>query len=187
MAVVASAAVVAWADPGGNHANHNGDDNQGNQDQEGHFAACNNLTAGETLTVSGLTGHFANATAPRSDDDGLAPGGNATGTFTFKVSAVYLRGCSLSITGGSFTLNKTTYTVSGGSLVLNEGGRSGVGSGTTSGGSFLIRVDGLHGNSTSASVGAVGLDFQTGTSQFLVHLHSPMSDSGESGESGESD
>lgn len=143
---------------------HDDDNNQG--DEGAHLAACNNLTSGETLTVSGLTGHYLNA----SDRD---MGGNASGTFTFKVTGIFAVGCTLSLTGGSFTLNSTTYTITGGSIVLNHGGRSGEGSGTTTSGSFIIFVAGLHGNSTSANVGAIHLDFETGTNQFLVHLHSP--------------
>lgn len=152
---------------------HGNEDNQGNQGDHGHHgpvAACDNLTLGETLTVSGLSGHYANASDRQMN-------GNATGTFTFKVTGIFAEGCTLSITGGSFKLNTTTYTVTGGSLVLNHGGRSGEGSGTTSSGSFLISIAGLHGNSTSANVGDIRLDFKTGSSEFLVNLHSmsPMS------------
>ena len=164
-AVVATAAMASTGHPAEPMARGN-DNNQGNQDNHGHMAmACDNLTTGETLTVSGLTGHFANATNREMR-------GNASGTFTFKVTAIYAEGCTLSIAGGSFKLNATTYTVTGGSIVLNHGGRSGEGTGTTSSGSFLIFVAGLHGNSTTANAGAVRLDFKTGTSQFLVNLHS---------------
>lgn len=169
LAVVATAAVASTGHPTGPVANSNnqGNDNKGNEGDNGHMvAACNNLTAGETLTVSGLSGFFANASNHEIH-------GNASGTFTFKVSAIYAEGCTLSLSGGSFTLNTTTYTVTGGSLVLNHGGRSGEGTGTTSAGTFLISISGLHGNSTSANLGAVKLDFKTGTNEFLVGLHSP--------------
>ena len=183
LSVVATAALASST---GNPLNSNarGSDNNDTPGQGNHPgphgprgppAACDNLTVGETLTVSGLTGHYANAT-------NRVMHGNATGTFTFKVSGVFAQGCTLSITGGSFKLNTTTYTVTGGSIVLNHGGRSGEGSGTTSSGSFLIFVAGLHGNSTSANVGNIRLDFQTGTSQFLVNLHSsaPVQGTGDS-------
>ena len=133
--------------------------------------ACHNLTAGQTLTVSGLTGHFVNASSKGGEDD--SAGGNASGTFTFKVDNIYSQGCTLSISSGSFKLNNTSNTVTGGTIVLNEGGRSGGGTGTTSGGSFLISIAGMHGNSTSANLGAIRLDFKTGNSEFLVLLHSP--------------
>ena len=169
LSIVATAAVASSGMMVGN-AHSQGDNNQGNEDHGG-MMACDNLTAGETLTVSGLTGHFMNASGHAGDEDGV--GGNATGTITFKVSDIYATGCTLSISSGSFKLNSTTYTITGGSLVLNEGGRSGEGTGTTSSGSFIISVAGLHGNSSSANAGAVRLDFKTGTSQFLVQLHSP--------------
>ena len=153
---------------GPDNGDHPGPGNHpGPRGHHGPPPACDNLTVGETLTVSGLTGHYANATDPRMH-------GNATGTFTFKVTGVFAEGCTLSLTGGSFKLNTTAYAVTGGSVVLNQGGRSVEGSGTTSSGSFLINIAGLHGNSTSANVGNVRLDFETGTSQFLVNLHSPL-------------
>jgi hypothetical protein len=90
--------------------------------------------------------------------------------------------------------------VTGGSIVLNRGG-SGEGTGTTSSGTFLISISGLHDPSTTSStstgnsdtsdtatttttttttstaptikIGAIGLDFKTGANEFLVHLHSP--------------
>ncbi len=174
LAVVATAALASsTGNPANNsvRGNDNGNDqgNQGNQGDHGNHgphAACDNLTVGETLTVSGLTGHYANAS-----DRGMH--GNASGTFTFKVTGVFAQGCTISITGGSFKLNTTSYTVSGGSIVLNHGGRSGEGSGTTSSGSFLIGIAGLHGNSTSANVGDIRLDFKAGSSEFLVNLHAP--------------
>lgn len=152
----------------GQDNNARGDENaQGNM----RMMACDNLTAGETLTLSGLTGHYINASASAADERS-GGAGNASATLTFKVSAVYAEGCSLSLSSGSFRLNTTSYAITGGSIVLNHGGRSGEGTGTTSSGSFLIFVAGLHGNSTTANAGAVRLDFKTGTSQFLVNLHS---------------
>ena len=165
LAVVAATAFASAGHSADPMARGN-DNSQGDHNDRGHMAmACNNLTAGENITVSGLIGHYANATDQEMH-------GNASGTFTFKVGTIYSEGCTLSLTGGSFTLNATTYTVTGGTLVLNHGGRSGTGTGTTSGGSSLIAFSGLHGNSTSTNIGAVRLDFMTGTSQFLVHLHS---------------
>jgi len=146
-----------------------GDGRQGNASDNGRRIedrpACARLTVGETLTAPGLVGHFINATNREIH-------GNASGTFTFKVTRIYAIGCTLSITGGTFKLNKTTYTVTGGSIVLNRGGESGEGTGTTSGGSFLIRLGGLHGISTSVNVGQIGLDFKSGSQEFLVHLGS---------------
>jgi hypothetical protein len=173
LSIVATAAVANSGQFGFSVNSQNGD-NQANIWHGGHFA-CNSLTAGETFTLSGLTGHYANASNRQQ-------GGDASGTFTFKVTAKYVQGCTLSITGGTFKLGSTTYTVTGGSIVLNNGGRSGEGTGTTSAGTFLISLSGVQNSSKSANMGAVGLDFQTGKYEFLVHLHSPMT-GGESGES----
>ena len=173
LAVVATAALASTGNispnpsaRGQDNGNHSGENDQGDNGHHGPVAACDNLTSGETLTVTGLTGHYANASNHEMQ-------GNATGTVDLKVTGVFATGCTLSITGGSFKLNTTTYTVTGGSIVLNHGGRSGEGSGTTSSGSFLISIDGLHGNSTSANAGAVRIDLKSGSSEFLVNLHSP--------------
>ena len=166
LSIVATAAVANTGQVRSSTNNQNGN-NPANIWHGGHFMACNSLTVGETLTVSGLTGHYANASNWKQ-------GGDASGTFTFKVTAKYVQGCTLSIIGGSFKLGTTTYTVTGGSIVLNHGGRSGEGTGITTAGTFLISILGLQGNSKSANMGAVGLDFQTGKNEFLVHLHAPM-------------
>jgi hypothetical protein len=150
--------------PQSDHGSDNGADHEG-----GSAKACANFTVGETLTVSGLEGKYFNATDHRIH-------GNATGTFTFKVDKIYATGCMLTITGGSFKLNKTSYSVTGGTIVLSHEGHSGEGTGSTSSRSFLIRVDGLHGTSKSASVGQVGLDFKNGSQEFLIRLGSPESE-----------
>ena len=171
LSIVATAAVASSGQFGFSTNSQNGN-NQPNIWHGGRLA-CNSLTVGETFTLSGLTGHYANASNRHQV-------GDASGTFTFKVTAKYVQGCTLSITGGTFKLGSITYTVTGGSIVLNNGGRSGEGTGTTSAGTFLISLSFLQSNSNSVSMGAVVLDFQTGKSEFLVQLHSPIT-VGESG------
>ena len=136
-----------------------------------------NLTAGTTLTFSNLTGHFvsfANLGNHSGEDDGQTTVGNSTGSFTFKVTGNSSTGFGLSIVSGTFSANGTTYTVSGGNLVLNEGDEVASGNGTASGGAtFTIHVDGIHGNTTSSAlVGAIRLDVKVGSSEFLVILGS---------------
>lgn len=160
---------------GDDHGQGNGQ-GLGHDRDQGNFAACNNLTVGEALTVSSPAGRYFNAINRQI-------GGNASGTFTFTVAAKYVEGCTLTISSGSFKLGSTTYTVTGGSIILNHGGRFGEGTGTTSGGSFLISIAGLQGNSKSASIGAVRLDFKTGQNEFLVQLHSPALPDDEAAES----
>jgi hypothetical protein len=152
--------------------NHQEDDH----DEGGHF----NLTVGTTLTFSNLNGHWVAFTASsgHSDDsedhDFAMKVGNSTGAFTFTVAKGSGDDFNLTITSGHFTINGTTYTVSGGKLTLNEGGEVGRGTGTASGGAtFEIRVDGIHGNTTSsAQVGAIRLDVTVGKSTYLVILGS---------------
>lgn len=171
--LVAGLATVALANSGHSiqAAEHgpNGPHGQSDDDhgQNWHRLACWQLSTNETLSVSVHQGRYV-ATVGNS-----TVSGNASGTFNFQVYQTYLRGCTLSLTGGSFTLGNSTYTITGGSIVLNHGGRSGIGSGTTTGGTFIIRIAGLRGNSTSADVGAIGLDFKNGSSEFLVVLTSP--------------
>lgn len=101
--------------------------------------------------------------------------GNSTGSFSFKVTSRSDEGYNLTISSGSLTINGTTYTVSGGHITPNEGGESGFGNGTASGGAtFRIHVAGIHGNSSAtAMVGAIKLDVTVGKSEYLVILGSP--------------
>ncbi|MDE1852401.1 MAG: hypothetical protein KGI38_01505 [Thaumarchaeota archaeon] len=152
------------------------EDDQGENDNGGNF----NLTVGTTLTFSNLDGHwvaFSNMSEHEDDSEGspMAHGvGNSTGSFSFKVTGHSGDGYNLTITSGTFTINGTTYAVTSGHLTLNEGGESGFGNGTASGGAtFEIHVAGIHGNTTSAAqVGAIKLDVQVGKSAYLVILGS---------------
>jgi len=167
------------------HEHDNESENQNNQGQNeqddgGHF----NLAVGTALTFSNLNGHwvaFSNEGNPSGHEDVDEDGpfslkvGNSTGSFTFKVTSVSDEGANLTITSGKFTINGTTYTVSKGTLTLNDGLESGFGNGTASGGAtFEIHVAGIHGNITSAAlVGAIRLDVKVGTSDYLVILGAP--------------
>ena len=176
----------------GEHDNETEDQNgQGENDQGegGHF----NLTAGSTITFANLTGHWVafsntgNHTGEGDDDaeDSFSTQvGNSTGAFTFKVTGASGGDFNLTITSGTFTINGTTYTVSGGQVALNEGDESGFGNGTASGGAtFEIHVAGIHGNLTSAAqVGAIKLDVQVGKSVYLVILGSHEGVEEDSGE-----
>ena len=166
----------------GEHGNDNETEDQNNQGQNGqgeggHF----NLTAGETLTFTNLTGHWVafshigNHTGESDTEDSFSTQvGNSTGSFTFKVTSTSGGDLNLTITSGKFTINGTTYTVSGGHVALNEGDESGFGTGTASGGAtFEIHIAGIHGNlSSAAMVGAIKLDVQVGKSVYLVILGS---------------
>ena len=140
----AATAVIANSNfhkPNDHSDNAHDDDTHSPNFHSGRGLSCRSLTVGENLTVSGLTGRFQNVSNREIT-------GNATGTFSFQVTQKYFKGCTLSITGGSFKLGSTSYNVTGGSVILNKGGHSGVGLGTATGGSFLVRVSGLRGNTT---------------------------------------
>ncbi len=165
----------------GGHEDNNTSENNSTSENDNGQGQNFNLTVGEKLTFSNLTGHWIAFTQmPGEDDHGNdsspmgVKSGNATGSFTFTVTSHSSDGYNLTISSGSFTINGTTYTVSSGHLALNEGGESGFGSGTASGGAtFEIHVAGIHGNTTSAAmVGAIKLDVKVGQSGYLVILGS---------------
>ena len=161
-------------DDGNKTSNHPHEDDGDNSDTN-HKGGLN-LSVGQSLTFSGLDGRFSSITNESSDEEhDFGPPGNATGSFTFKVTGTYAEGYNLTITSGTFTLNKTIYTVTGGTLTLSEEGRSGRGHGTASGGAtFTIYIAGIHGNSTAnAKLGAIKLDVKAGTSEYRVILVTP--------------
>jgi hypothetical protein len=139
--------------------------NQGDEDNHGKSLSCKGLTVGESISITGLKGHY-------QDAANRGTVGVATGNVNLQVSNTYFDGCSLSITGGTINLGYSAYGLTGGTIVLNRGGHSGDGWGSASTGSFLIQVEGLRGTSTSAALGAVSIDLKSSTSEFLVFLHS---------------
>lgn len=153
------------------------DDNESDNGADHEHEGGLNLTVGQTLTFSGLTGHFNNLTSESSehDDEDNSGAGNATGSFTFKVTGVSTDGANLTITSGTFAINGTTYTVSGGAVTLHEEDRSGNGSGTASGGAaFNIFIAGIHGNPSSSSLdGHFKLNVKIGTSEYHLLLGTP--------------
>ena len=156
----------------GNQTSSNENDNETDDGGEGGHL---NFTVGSTFMISNLTGHWVSFSHSGEDDEGGDDGfnstsGNSTGSFTFKVinSSDDL---ALGIVSGTFSINGTAYTVTGGNLTLNEGDEVGMGWGTASNGAnFTIGVSGIHGNTTSSSVGAIRLDVKVGSSDFLVIL-----------------
>ena len=130
--------------------------------QSGH-QACRSYTVGESLPVGIMKGHFVNASNHSIK-------GKANGTFTFQVTQTYTSGCVLSITSGTFYIGNTKFTTTGGTVLMTKGGHNGNGWGSTSGGSFLINISALRGNSTKASAGAVSIDFKNGASEFQVQI-----------------
>lgn len=147
---------------------HTGDSGEGD-DSQGNQTAQSSWVGQEDQGNQTSQGDQGNQTSDMNNNSG-----NSTGSFTFKVTNSSSDGIVLTIVSGSFTINGTTYTVSGGNVTLNQGDESGFGQGTASGGAtFDIHVAGIHGNTTSsAMVGAIKLDVKVGSNDFLVILGS---------------
>jgi hypothetical protein len=179
--LIVGVATVAFANSGiltPHNSQGENDDHQGPQTAESDHGDGGglNLTVGQILKFGNLTGHFNNLTSESSEDEhDDSRAGNSTGNFTFKVTSASAGGVTLTFTSGSFTINKTTYTVTAGTILLNEGNRSGTGNGTASGGAtFMIRVSGIHGNLTTMIFdGHFKLDVKVGTSEYHVLLGTP--------------
>lgn len=145
-------------------------DGEDNQDQ----AAGAQLSVGQSFTLSNLTGHFV-----VSGNDSVE--GTATGSLTVMVTGILHDGMTLSITSGHFMLGNTTFTISSGTIVVDSGDGSAVGSGTAGSARFIIQVDGLNGTMLSGA-DTVHIDLKSGTTEFLISLGTQ----GSSGDSGDS-
>lgn len=122
-----------------------------------------NLTVGQTITLTSLTGRYESAT-------NSSIRGSATGSLTLQVSQVFKEGFVLTITSGTLSVAGTSYTVTGGTVELGPFGQWASGTGTTSGsGQFLIHI-GLHGTSTTNANARAVLDLKAGGSEYLVSL-----------------
>lgn len=158
--------------------------------------ACSALTVGETITITDLNGHYhmlpssvtttTSSTTTSSETITTATtttsvttssthtwsSNSASASLVLQVAGIYFSGCTLSINSGTLTLGTTSYSIAGGTILLDTWGQSGSGWGTTSVGTFLIQFSDLRGYPTSATLGFASIDFKTGSSEFLVSLYS---------------
>jgi hypothetical protein len=126
-----------------------------------------NIAVGQTFTITSTAGNYYVAGTPSTN-------GTASGTLTFTVTGKLSEGYTLSISSGSLTVAGTTYTVTSGSAQMGPDAGSIVGQGSTNPtGSFLIRA-GARG-SFVGTTGVVGLDLQSGSSEYLVVLTGTIS------------
>jgi len=95
--------------------------------------------------------------------------GTASGSLTLQVSSALTGGYVLSITGGSLTVNGTTYAVSGGSAMLGPYGVYMVGNGQAGTAQFLF-LDRDLGRFGNASYGVLRVDLKDGASEFGARL-----------------
>jgi hypothetical protein len=121
------------------------------------------LSTGQTITLTSVAGGY------RQVGD-RSVNGTAAGSLTLQVTGVFTGGYALSVTGGSISLNGTTYTVSGGSGELGPRGVHMVGQGQASNSTqFLFAAKNL-GKLGGNSYGILRIDLSNGNSEFAIRL-----------------
>ncbi len=120
------------------------------------------LTSGQTVTLASVAGGY--WTVGERDVNGTA-----SGAITLQVSGDLKGGYILTVTGGSFTVNGTTYTISSGSAELGPRGLSMVGSGQAGTAQFLFLGRDL-GSFGSTNYGVLWVDLKNGNSEFATRL-----------------
>ena len=121
------------------------------------------LKVGQTITIDSVAGGYQQV-------GNSAVNGTATGKMTLQVSGSLSRGFILSTTGGSISVNGTTYTISAGSAELGPYGVHMVGQGQAgTSAQFLFSVLNL-GKFGSTNYGVLRVDLTTGSSEFVARL-----------------
>jgi len=120
------------------------------------------LTQGETITLTSVAGGYW-VVGDRASN------GTASGTVTLQVSGVLKGGYIISVTGGSFNINGTTYAITSGSAELGPRGVWMVGNGQAGAVQFLF-LDRNLGKFGSTNYGVLRVDLKDGTSEFGARL-----------------
>lgn len=120
------------------------------------------LSVGQTITLTSVAGGYW-VVGDR------AVNGTASGSMTLQVTGAFKGGYALSVTGGSFSINGTTYTVSGGSAELGPYGIHMVGQGQSGTAQFLFTNRSL-GKFGSTTYAILRVDLQNGSSEFGARL-----------------
>jgi hypothetical protein len=121
------------------------------------------LSTGQTVTLTSIAGGY------RQIGD-RSVNGTAAGSLALLVTGVFKGGYALSVTGGSITLNGTTYAVTGGSGELGPKGIHMVGQGQAGNSSrFLFAARNL-GRLGNTSYGVLRIDLAHGGSEFAIRL-----------------
>ena len=98
-----------------------------------------------------------------------ASNGTASGSMTIQVSGALKGGYILAVTGGSFSINGTTYAISSGSGELGPHGAQMVGNGQAGSAQFLF-ADRSLGRFGNTNYGVLRVDLKDGTSEFAARL-----------------
>ena len=120
------------------------------------------LSSGQTITLTSVAGGY-------WEIGDRAVNGTASGTMTLQVSGALKGGYIISVTGGTFSINGVTYTISSGSAELGPRGVYMVGQGQAGSAQFLF-LDRSLGRFGSTSYGVLRIDLKDGTSEFAARL-----------------
>ena len=120
------------------------------------------LSTGQTVTLTSVAGGYWEV-GDRSVN------GTATGSMTLQVTGSFKGGYALSVTGGSLSIDGTTYTVSGGSAELGPFGIHMVGQGQSGTATFLFGDRGL-GKFGSTNYAILRVDLKDGSAEFGARL-----------------
>ena len=120
------------------------------------------LSSGQTITLSSVAGGYWEV-GDRSVN------GTASGSMTLQVSGALKGGYIISVTGGTFSINGVTYTISSGSAELGPRGVYMVGQGQAGSAQFLF-LDRSLGRFGSTNYGVLRIDLKDGTSEFAARL-----------------
>jgi hypothetical protein len=120
------------------------------------------LTVGQTVTLTSVAGGYWVVGDPGSN-------GTASGTMALRVTGALAGGYAISVTGGTFTINGTTYTISGGSAELGPHGHFLVGQGEAGSSPFLFLGRNL-GKFGAANYGVLSVDLQGASTELAARL-----------------
>jgi len=120
------------------------------------------LSDGQSLTLTSVAGGYW-VVGDRASN------GTASGSMALQVSGSLTGGYILSVTGGSFNINGTAYTISSGTAQLGPRGVFMVGNGQAGTAQFLF-LDRNLGKFGSANYGVIRVDLKDGTSEFAARL-----------------
>jgi hypothetical protein len=120
------------------------------------------LTDGQTITLTSVAGGWW-VVGDRANN------GTASGTMTLQVTGALKAGYIISVTGGSFNINGTTYSISSGSAELGPHRINMDGNGQAGTAQFLFQDRSL-GKFGSTGYGVLRVDLKDGTSEFAARL-----------------
>ncbi|MDE1852374.1 MAG: hypothetical protein KGI38_01370 [Thaumarchaeota archaeon] len=120
------------------------------------------LSVGQTITLTSVAGGYW-VVGDRASN------GTATGAMTLQVTGALTGGYIIAVTGGSLSINGTTYAISSGSAELGSHGAFMVGQGQAGSGQFLF-LDRNLGKFGSTNYGVLRVDLKDGASEFAARL-----------------